>query len=300
MFKNVKNTFYCFLFFGWLFCSFVPSNFKTIPNKTHFSFTDEPIDVVIPCRKKDLLTLDLCIEGIKKNGCNIRRVIVISETPLTDKAEWFNENAFPFDRPAIAYWLLKGNEERLGDFNTPDSRDGWYYQQLLKLYAPFVIPGISSNVLLLDADTIFLNPVKFQDHQGGGLYNVGFEFFPAYFEHAERLLPGFQRVFPKHSGITHHMLVQKAVIESLFCEVENHHKLDFWQAFCFEVDIDKIFFSGASEYEIYFNYVFSKTNQVKVRHLKWKNITSLHNLENFRKKGFHFVSCHSWSRPPSE
>ena len=44
-----------------------------------------------------------------------------------------------------------------------EKRIGWYYQQLLKQYAPFVIPKISSNVLILEPDTIFLKQVTFMN-----------------------------------------------------------------------------------------------------------------------------------------
>ena len=94
---------------------------------------------------------------------------------------------------------------------------GWYYQQLLKLYAAFVIPDISSNVLIVDADTIFLNPVHFLNAQHAGLYNPGTEYNPPYFEHAAKLIPNFKKLFPQHSGISHHMLFQKRSEEPIPC-----------------------------------------------------------------------------------
>ena len=53
--------------------------------KVKYKFDKDPIDVVIACIDKDLRTLDMCIEGIKKNASNIRRVIVISPEKLTSK-----------------------------------------------------------------------------------------------------------------------------------------------------------------------------------------------------------------------
>ena len=43
------------------------------------------IDVVIPAHKKDIDTLDLCIDGIRKNVKDVRRIIVVSKEKLTDK-----------------------------------------------------------------------------------------------------------------------------------------------------------------------------------------------------------------------
>ncbi len=58
-------------------------------DKKYYDLTDDPIDVVIVTHPKDKLTLDDCIEGIKKNSNKVRRVIVVSSEPLTEKAEFY-------------------------------------------------------------------------------------------------------------------------------------------------------------------------------------------------------------------
>ena len=130
-----------------------------------YPFTSEPIDVVIPCAEKDLRTLERCIKGIYNNCDEVRRIIVISKKRLTKNAEWCSEYVFPFSRTDIVNALSKKDAKTQAQLMRPESRTGWYYQQLLKLYAPFVIRDISSNVLVLDADTIFLNPVEFIDSE---------------------------------------------------------------------------------------------------------------------------------------
>ncbi|MBP9842064.1 MAG: hypothetical protein KBC64_06545 [Simkaniaceae bacterium] len=263
---------------------------------TYFPFSNEPIDVVIPTIEKDLAVLNLCIDGIRKNGANIRRIIVVSKKKLTDHAEWYSEEAYPFSFQEVAEALAQNHPQIQSKLLETGARTGWYYQQLLKFYAPLVIPDISSNVLILDSDTVFLNPVTFLNDANGGMYNPGEEYHPPYFKHAELLIPGFYKVFPKYSGIVHHMLFQKAVIETLFNQVESTHCVPFWKAFCQCVEREDLFYSGASEYEIYFNYVFSCTKQGSLRKLKWKNITDLRKIPCFRKKGFHYVSIHSYNR----
>ena len=156
------------------------------------------IDVVIPCTDKDLQTLPLCIDGIRKNGKGVRRIIVISDKKLTDKAEWFDEKNFEFSKFDVAYEIFQNKEKAFAYINHKNSRIGWLYQQLLKLYAPLTIPNISSNVLILDSDTIFLKPYFF-DNEGRVLYNLGSicEYNGEYFEHMKRLLPTLRRVYPK-------------------------------------------------------------------------------------------------------
>ena len=41
--------------------------------KVTYQFPDEMIDVVIPCVRKDLETLELAIEGIRKNGKHTKK-----------------------------------------------------------------------------------------------------------------------------------------------------------------------------------------------------------------------------------
>jgi hypothetical protein len=264
--------------------------------KTQFSFSKEPIDVVIPSTEKDLYTLDLCIKGIKENGMNVRRVIVVSKNKLSNEAEWYSEEAYPFSYEDVAESLAKGNSYLRKKMLRSGARTGWYYQQLLKFYAPLVIPDISSNVLILDSDTIFLNPVTFLNAKNGGMYNPGTEYNPSYFKHAELLIPGFYKLFPEYSGISHHMIFQRPVIEELLSLVESNHSKPFWKIFCQLVEPKSLHFSGASEYEIYFNYVFSRSNQVSIRKLDWKNIQRLGEIPILQKQGVHYVSLHSYNR----
>ncbi len=266
-----------------------------LPQKQHYSLPYEPIDVIIPCTEKDLPTLHHCIEGIKKYGKNVRRVIVISPEPFTEKAEWFDENNYPFNKFDIALQIF-GDEKKANELASKPSRLGWIFQQFIKLYAPFVIPDISSNVLVLDADTIFLRPIEFLGPLGEGLYNTGTERHPPYFVHMSKLIPGFTRVFPDFSGISHHMLFQKSVLEDLLNTIESIHHIDAWKALCNCIDIKHFHRSSLSEYEIYFNFVFAKTDQVKIRLLKWKNISEIDQIPICQKEGYHFVSCHDYLR----
>ncbi len=258
-----------------------------------YAFTDEPIDVVIPSTFKDVKTLNYCIDGIKKNCRNIRRVIVVSPQKLTDKAEWFDEKLYPFSKLDVAIEIFKGDTAKGEKLVSTPYWCGWYYQQLLKLYAPYVIPGISSNVLILDSDTIFLRPVTFLSEDNAGMYNPGTEYVKTYFEHAARFVPGLTKLYKQHSGISHHMLFQRCVLDDLFNTVEQHHKKPLWLAFCHSVDRENPKTQGAAEYEIYFNFLFSRSTQPHIRPLKWKDVRSINHLKFYRMLGYDYVSCHN-------
>lgn len=271
--------------------------------KVEFELTPEPLDVIIPTATKDIDTLELAIEGIRQNCPEVRRIMVISENRLTDEAEWIDEAIYPFSKEEVARALARGNPQETKRLLKPNSRCGWYYQQLLKLYAPFVIENISSNVLVVDADTIFLNRITFLNKEYGAWLNgTDREAHEPYVIHGARLIPNFKRVYQNISGVTHHMLFQRPILADLFKLVELTHQREFWKVFCYSVPRGNLYQSGASEYEIYLNYALSRTDQVKLRELNWKNINTREKISHYRKKGYDYVSIHSWmvSSEPEE
>jgi hypothetical protein len=264
--------------------------------KVEYQLFDEPIDVVIPCAKKDLRTLELCIEGVRKNVARLGEIIVISKERYTDNADWFAEELFPFSKFDLGYYICGETEDGAEKFLAECTRVGWIYQQFLKLYAPFVIPGISSNVLIVDADVIFYQPASFLNAKNEGLYNPGREYHKPYFNQMKRLLPDLHKLSPKYSGISHHMLFQRSILEDLFSTIEDYHEMDMWKALCKTIDPREINTPCISEYEIYFNFVFSKTSQVKIRPLKWTNKWDLSPKARNAdlKKGYHYVAYHEY------
>jgi hypothetical protein len=270
--------------------------------KIHYLFSDDPIDVVIPCHPKDAATLNRAIASVKKYVIGLRRVMVISSERITDNAEWIDEKIFPFTKESLAYEIFKDPAVIHYQFTKKLSRIGWIYQQFLKLYAAFCIPDISSNILIVDADVVFLKPIDFlcrdktSPSENAGLYATGSEHYPTYFEHAARLLPGLKKLYPEHSGIVHHMLFQKPVLTDLFNLIDQEHHVEPWIAIARAIEIvnNDIDPSCLSEYEIYFNFVFARTDQVKLRPLKWANSENERDLINYRKKRYDYVAIHKW------
>ncbi|NBP56692.1 hypothetical protein EBU71_09205, partial [bacterium] len=98
-------------------------------------------------------------------------------------------------------------------------------------------------------------------------------------------------IHPKYSGIVHHMLFQKEVLEDLFNRVEKYHNKPFWNAFLDTVKPEQIV-GGASEYEIYFCFAFVvHPDKVTIRHLNWDLSDTI--LETSDKD---FLTAHSHLR----
>ncbi len=263
--------------------------------KVRYEFSAEPIDVVIPCAPKDAKMLPLCINGIRTYGKNIRRVIVVSSRPLTDQAEWFDEAKYPFSKNSLAKEIFHGDRKATKKFlKQKNCRIGWIFQQFLKLYAPLVIPGISSNVLVLDADVIFVRPVEFVNAQGGPLFNVANEYYPPYFEHMAKVLPGLVRVHPEHSGVAHHMLFQRPILEDFFHLISEKHQLPAWKALCRSVDRALVRGCTLSEYEMYFNFALLRTDQATIRPLTFLDVWPLKNIEKYQARGYAYITSHNY------
>ncbi len=250
------------------------------------------IDVVIPAHEKDLLTLNHCIRAVKKKVVGVRRIIVVSKAKYTEEAEWFDESLFPFSFQEVAQIVECGT--------------GWHYQQLLKLYSVIVIPEISENVLVVDSDTVFFREVSFFSSDGKALYNIAkdkgleeSEFHQNSFKNIVKDIPEIATRLPKEfrniSGICHHMLFQKHVIENLFRTVE-------------QIDgtgdpFYKIFLKNSgpgyavAEYNLYFYFLICfYPEQYQIRILNYKNTANFCLWKYRITKKYHYCSYHSYMR----
>lgn len=238
------------------------------------------LDVVIPCDEKDASTLEACIQGVRTNVPEVRNVFVVSKRRLSERADWLPEDRYPFSLADVERILPQAG-----------SRAGWYLQQLLKLYAPFALLDPTHRVLVVDADTIFQRRCPMLGSDGRPLYAVGTEYHEPYFAHMRRLLPGLHRVGP-HSGIVHHMILDRTVLGMLFQDVESLHAKPFWQSFLEQVAAHSAPHSGASEYEIYFNYCqWRDPGYGRLRPLAWANVTNAASVYDLD-----FVAAHSYMR----
>ena len=249
------------------------------------------IDLVIPCHTKDIDTLHFAIEYARKNIEDLRNIYVVSKKKLTDNAIWISEDIFPF--------TFQDMIDNIGDH----FRTGWYYAGWLHLYSPICIPGILENVLICDADTIFIKPVSFLEN-GKGLLNISFSDGSAmYTEHLEKLLKIKSHVKPPMSGICHHVLMNRHILKNMMERVEKIYNRPFYKAW---IDITKEKYKGfcgkfedmknkhegpgrATSYELYFTFATQFfPNKVKIRKLNsilcYKGRLNMTNNEYLIKK----------------
>ena len=241
-------------------------------------------DIVIPVGPNDINIIKQQIEYTKKNIIGYRNIYLISydNSLEVEGCIIINENIFPFNIDTVA------------NLHGINSRNGWYLQQLLKLYAGIVIPNILDKYLVLDCDTFFLKPTIFiKDDKC--LYNFGVEYHMPYFVHMIKLDQTLLKQDMNKSGICHHMMFESKYISLLFNKIENIHNDTFYNVFLKNV-VD-IRTSGASEYEIYFNFMLKNySNEIIIRELKWCNTGSLEDICNDNIKHYDYVSYHWYMR----
>jgi hypothetical protein len=252
-------------------------------------------DVVIPVGPNDIAMFYTQLQYTKQNVIGRRKIYIVTSIVLdperTAGCELVAESIFPFSL------------ESVGEYISVPARRGWYLQQLLKLYAGQVIPDILPRYLVIDSDTCFLKPTTFVSEDGVRAYfATGDEHHAPYFEHMARLDPAFRRVHPALSGICHHMLFEKTYVKELFERVETACGRDghtpFWVLFLQCVDPAWHEQSGASEYELYFNYMQDMHPDVmQIRPLHWANLPTLPAVSRRRRNRYDYVSCHYYIRP---
>lgn len=238
----------------------------------------DTFDIVIPVGPNDKDIIQKQIEYTKKNVIGYRNIYLICYDPIEiDGCITINENIFPFTIDTVS--KIHGKLDR----------NGWYLQQLLKLYALNTIPGILDKCLVIDSDTFFLKPTVFMNH-GNCLYNYGTEYHVPYFEHMIKLDPQLIKVDPHKSGICHHMMFEKIYLDELMHKIEQRHKDTFYNVFLNMVTEHNA--SGASEYEIYFNYMLQNhSRKIEIRSLNWTNTDHL-----IVNSDFDYISVHWYMR----
>lgn len=250
------------------------------------------MDILICHGPNDNNILDLNIEYNRKNVAH-RNMYIITYDPNLKKEGCIviHEDIVPFK---LRIQELYPNEK---------NRWGWYLQQLIKICAPTFIPELSEYYLTIDCDTLFIKPTAF--FEGNiPLYNyVQKSIHSPYFDHMKRMHKGLIQV-NEISGICHHMLFNQHILTDMYSMIEdeynanNHTRYRFWEIFLACIDKKEFRLSGASEYELYFNYIQKyHVNKFKLRQMSWdENVITVDQIKNYNIEhtSHNYMSCHYW------
>ncbi|MCH9811252.1 hypothetical protein K0U07_00640 [bacterium] len=253
------------------------------------------IDVILPVHKKDAPNLDDIISAVEERVADIGRIIVVSKRRFTNRAEWVSEDEYPFTIEDVADEI--GGEGGIGT----NIRRGWYYQQLLKFYAHYVIEDLSEDILILDSDTIPTKPISFFDEDGRVYMDYRrLNYRRSYKRHTNLMLCDSCTIRNRENPVVHHMVFSKTIMDDLFAMVEEKYGKPFWQVFANLVlpphKCSKgVFYAGASEYMIYYFFATScHTDKVKKRAICLYD--SAASLTGRCPRNAQFMSKHNYDR----
>jgi len=217
------------------------------------------IDVVIPLIKKDIQTILMAVEGVRKNLMHeIDNIYVVSKNDNSIKGICsengllhINENSLPIIQKGDIKYVSSGI-----------NRSGWLFQQLIKLSSDYI--SKKKYVLVLDADTIMCRPQRLI-YKNKIIFNHSTEYNEPYFSRYRKLL-GKNPQYPL-SFVAHYMMIDTDVLKSLKMEIRKNFKKTWDVAICENINSSN--FSDFSEYETYGNYYCSV---IKGYHSYWYNL----------------------------
>jgi FkbM family methyltransferase len=212
-----------------------------LPSKT-------PIDILIPCTEKHLITLPHVINSLRQNVLHpinkIILVIDINSVLLINKCRELNveyrdeQTCLPIKKEDINYNPLGIN------------RSNWIFQQLLKLNANVICD--SDFILICDADLILVHPQSFLTKTNKHLFRCSDEYHAPYTSF-KTLLNTSKRF--ASSFVSHHIVFDKKRLMEMKQHIEKVNKKMWYQAILDNLDPKEV--SSFSEYETYGNFIAS-------------------------------------------
>jgi hypothetical protein len=255
----------------------------------------EQLDVVIPAHPKDFETLEIAVDCALRNLPEARNVFVVSR------------EAFSHDSPRVRHVP----EPQGAGFPTVDEirarweaecpelawRAGWLLQQILGLGAGQYIDELLPAYVCIDADTLFLRPVRFPLDGTRFVYCDSPQSTRKAYADAHRRLTGEEQL--QRSFTAHHMHYDQAMLTELFAQIETLHGKPWQAAYVDAAD----FKDGApiNEQDTYGSWVMTHHPDVALRRpLAWTELRYVPGERRRRRLGrrFDFVSAHAYMRQP--
>ena len=203
------------------------------------------IDILIPTIEDDLPMLRLTIESVHKNiEDEVNKIFIIC--PESDKIKEFCENnkcEYINEKEYIGF------TKNIFGFG---GRNGWFYQQLLKLNGNTLVE--CDNFLALDADHVLLKPHLFVDGDKFNFYTSK-EYHVPYFVTMNKLFNGTIGKTIDKSFISDKMIFNKDALIKMKGEIEKNCNDNWINAIannCYNHNE-----CGFSEFETYGTYFFT-------------------------------------------
>lgn len=214
--------------------------------------SDMKIDLFMPTLEKDAKVLDICLENAKiyikhpigniyivapRNAKNVKKIADKHGCKFVDE-----DSILPIRKNEIRY------------VHNGEDRSGWIFKMLLNLSADKACK--EKNILILDADTVFIRPTIFI-YKNKPIYNESTLFHKPYFDTNQRI---FELKHPSSlSYITHYQLFQSDILKQLRIDIEKYNNKPWYEAIIDNLDTNEG--STFADYEIYADYYIHRLNK---------------------------------------
>jgi hypothetical protein len=215
------------------------------------------LSVLIPVAFKDSHKVRHVVESVQRHVMHsLERICLVGDPDVAHVAkscgvDFLHENdVLP---PEFASWMFipRGMD-----------RSGWLKQQLLKLSCDELFS--TSHTLVIDSDTIFLQPVQFLDGEDPIFY-CSSEYHSPYFRAMREFADVRKQV--SVSFVSHHMVLPHEVVRDLKRRAEVKHAQPWWAALLRSLSANEL--SAFSEYETVGNFLLQSGRSAKL--VNWMN-----------------------------
>ena len=260
--------------------------FSPVPKRS-----ETPLEVLLVTAPKDYDTLGPCLESIQRFLKHpITKISIVSKESEAIKEFCDAQDCVFIDERSILGYGLE-RFETLDEANLK-GREGWFFQQLLKLgFDEFCE---QEQYVVVDADTIFLKPRIFT-YGDQVMFDTGDSVHLPY-RTAYRRLMGFEATAHK-SLVAHCMLFEKTVLRELKNHIEAQHNVSWDDAILATADYSSASFF--SEYETYGNF-FLRCHKNRMKQTYWFNYVCTDFLRTKHPFWARSLSSHAYLRSEAD
>jgi hypothetical protein len=178
-----------------------------------------PIELLVVCGPKDISIHPLCIGSVLQFSSNpISQIAIVARAQDVELVEKQIKDINTLGKSQISII----SEDDFIPFNVRSrlrdkfkKRFGWILQQIIKV--KYASESQSMAVLVIDADTVLLQPLRGIDANGNQHFSYSPEMHKNYMEFLKNIkVPAKQ---PHFSTVTHYLIIQPAIMRELLVEI---------------------------------------------------------------------------------
>jgi len=214
-------------------------------------------DVIILTTKKNLAVLRIALPYIRKNIVNGGNIYVIASVAIQSEINAINDCSFVNEDEVYPGLTYSKVASLMKEICGSSDKCGWYFQQFLKLAWSYKCK--TDHYIVIDADTIPMTPIQFQDSEGMNIFTQKTEYNQPYFDTINKLFSGKVTRCVDFSFVAEHMIFSVHHMCEMINLINGNHSIEgdsFYAKILYAVG-QNLLVSGFSEFETYGNFMMT-------------------------------------------